>query len=125
MSAALLKKYFWSPILFVAGFLLFAVSFETVRAETKGPVLKISVLKSGKIFSEGREISLADLDKELQGLQQKKGVIWYYREAGEEEPPPSAMEVIQLVVQHELPIRLSSKPDFSDFVDEHGQIKTR
>jgi hypothetical protein len=42
--------------------------------------------------------------------------VWYYREAAGHEPPPIAMQVIQEIVSARLPIRLSSKPDYSDSV---------
>jgi len=31
------------------------------------------------------------------------------------------MAVVKLVVKYKLPISMSSKPDFSDYVDESGQ----
>ena len=99
---------------------------EKVPSRSGGPVvLKVSVLQSGKIMVEGSEISLADLDKRLAELKNQNGVLWYYRENGQGEPPPAAMEVIHLVVQHRLPISMSSKPDFSDTIDDEGNPQPR
>ena len=56
---------------------------------------------------------------------QKNEVVWYYREAGKEEPPPQAMNVIKLVIEHNRPISLSSKADFSDTIDENGNSAPR
>ncbi|MFA7006063.1 MAG: hypothetical protein WC429_18610, partial [Verrucomicrobiia bacterium] len=36
------------------------------------------------------------------------------------EPPPIWKDVMDVVAKHRLPISMSSKPDFSDFVDEKG-----
>jgi len=47
-------------------------------------------------------------------------IVWYYREAAGKTPPPRALEVLNLVVQNQLRISLSSRPDFSDYVDAHG-----
>jgi len=88
-------------------------------------ILKVSVLQSGKILADGAEISLANLDSRLTQLETQKGVVWYYREAAQGEPPPIAMEVMQLVVKHRLPISMSSKPDFSDAIDANGQSRPR
>lgn len=88
-------------------------------------VLKVSVLKSGDVFADGRKVTLAELDLLLAGNAQKKGVVWYYREAGAEEPPPQAGSAIQLVVKHKRPIRMSSKPDFSDALDRNGNSVPR
>ena len=77
-------------------------------------VLKISVLKSGEIMADGVKVSVDQLDPLLAAHSQKRGVVWYYREAGAEEPPPQATQVIQLIAKHKRPIRMSTKPDFSD-----------
>jgi hypothetical protein len=84
-------------------------------------VLKISVLKSGEILAEGNKVSLQELDSLLAVNAQKRGIVWYYREAGQKEPPPQATQVIQLVIKHKRPIRMSTKPDFSDAVDAKGR----
>ncbi len=89
------------------------------------PSLRISVLTSGKILVGGKETTLPELDKMLIELKKVNGTVWYYREAGQEEPPPQAMEVIKLVADKSLPVTLSSKPDFSDYVGEDGQSHLR
>jgi len=88
-------------------------------------ILKISVSKSGEICVENKAVSLQELDALLATNAQKNGVVWYYREAAQEEPPPQAMEAINLVIKHKRPISLSSKPDFSDTIDENGNSKPR
>ena len=88
-------------------------------------VLKISVLKSGDIFADGTKVTLPELDSLIAANAQKKGVVWYYREAAKEEPPPQAMQVIELVVKHKRPIRMSSKADFSDSVEPGGEATGR
>jgi hypothetical protein len=88
-------------------------------------VLKVSVLQSGKLLANGAEIRLDDLDARLSQLKSQNGVVWYYREGGQGEPPPIAMEVMKLVVKQSLPISMSSKPDFSDTIDEQGNSRPR
>jgi hypothetical protein len=87
--------------------------------------LRLSVLKSGKILADGRAVSLQELDRLLAANAQRDGIVWYYREAGQDEPPPEAMEAIQLVVRYRRPISMSSKPDFSDVIDEKGTSHPR
>jgi hypothetical protein len=83
-------------------------------------VLKVSVLQSGKILANAGEVGLNDLDTRMSEIKSQNGVVWYYRESGQGEPPPAAMEVMKLIVKHRLPVSMSSKPDFSDTVDAHG-----
>lgn len=87
---------------------------------TQKVVLKVTVLASGRIFLDGKESNLKAVDEAFKKLKGRKGSVWYYREAGNEEPPPEAMKVMELMVNHRLPVSLSSKPDFSDYIDQDG-----
>ena len=86
---------------------------------SEGKVLKISVLKSGIILADGKEVSLDKLDSQLDRLAASGGEVWYHREAGQEEPPPEAMEVITRIADRRLPVSLSALPDFSDVGNFH------
>lgn len=88
-------------------------------------VLKVSVLKSGDVLADGRKVTLGELDSLIATNAQRNGVVWYYRENGKEEPPPQAMQAIKLVVKHKRPISMSSKPDFSDTIDQNGNSVSR
>jgi hypothetical protein len=83
-------------------------------------VLKIAVLSDGRLMADGDPTSLAALRAALGRVKEQQGVVWYYREGGDQEPPPVAMEVMKAVVDAGLPIRLSSRPDFSDAIGEDG-----
>ena len=89
------------------------------------PVLKISVFQSGKILLDGKESSMAQVEESLNQLKKEGGVVWYYREAGQQPAPPIAMQVVKMVVVKRLPITMSSKPDFSDYIGEDGQPHPR
>jgi hypothetical protein len=84
-----------------------------------------SVFQSGKIVIDGTESTIAQVEQRLAQLKSENGSVWYYREAGQQDPPPVAMQVIKIIVENELPITLSSKPDFSDYIDENGQSHPR
>jgi hypothetical protein len=82
--------------------------------------VKVSVLASGTILVEGQPATLDQLDAALARAKAANGQVWYYREAARGEPPPAAMQVIQRITALKLPISMSSKPDFSDWVDAKG-----
>jgi hypothetical protein len=84
------------------------------------PILKVSVNVSGAVLLDGEPVSLEGLGAKLESLKADRLVIWYYREAAEGEPPAEAMQVMKLIVDKQLPISLSSKADFSDYVDRKG-----
>jgi biopolymer transport protein ExbD len=83
-------------------------------------VLKIKVTSGGDITADGEPVTLEQLATKLTALKQVGGKVWYYRENPAGEPHPNAMKVIEQVVENKLPIRLSTKPDFSDAVDDKG-----
>jgi hypothetical protein len=83
-------------------------------------VIHISVMASGKILLDGKEVPIAAVKTELAKAKANKRVVWYYRESGKGEPPAEAVEVFKLIVEHKLPVSLSTKADFSDYVDEKG-----
>jgi hypothetical protein len=87
--------------------------------------LKISVLANGAILLDGHPADLEQLDAALQRVKQNHGRVWYYRESAGAQPPPAGLAVIQRVVRHKLPISLSSKLDFSDWVDGKGVSHAR
>ena len=88
-------------------------------------ILKLSVLASGEVLLDGKPIEMSALDRTLQSADKGTTAVWYYREAASKEAPPHAMAVIQLVVKHKLRISISSKPDFSDYVDAKGHSHPR
>ena len=92
---------------------------------SRGLHVEISVLQSGRILIDGTESSIDQIEQRLAQLKSDGGTVWYYREAGQQEPPPEATQIIKMVVENELPISLSSKPDFSDFIGEDGQPRPR
>lgn len=89
----------------------------------KTPIVRLSVLKSGTILLDGKESNLPEIKKALGKAKLDNAVVWYYRENGKSEPPPQAMEVIELIIEHNLPISMSSKSDFSDYIDDKGQSR--
>jgi hypothetical protein len=89
------------------------------------PVARLAVFADGRVTLDGQPLQASKLDESFALLKQRNGMVWYYRQNAEAEPHPNAMSAIQLVVKHQLPVSLSTKPDFSDYVDESGQVKPR
>lgn len=83
-------------------------------------IFKISVLASGTVLLDGKQIQMNELAAVFNGAHDKGDTVWYYRESPASEPPPQAKEVIALIVNHHLSLSFSTKPDFSDYVDSNG-----
>jgi hypothetical protein len=96
------------------------------QAEPSSPsIVKISVLTSGEAKLNGKLSSLDEIQTAIGVLKESSGEVWYYRESGTDEPPEIATKIIQMIIDAKLPVSLSSKPDFSDYVNEKGESKPR
>lgn len=85
------------------------------------PVLKIAVMSDGSISVDGHSSTIELVRESLKGLAEKKGSVLYYREGGEGDASPQAIKIIEAIVENRLPVRLSSKPDYSDVVGPDGK----
>ena len=83
-------------------------------------VAKVKVLADGTILLDDKEVAIDELQIALTELKDKNGVVWYFCENAAGEPPPQTMAVMKAVVDAKLPIKLSSKPDFSDSIGPGG-----
>ena len=77
--------------------------------------LKVSVLADGGLLLDGNTVTFAALSDAMRAAPQD-AVVWYYRENAAADGPPIALEVMKLIADRRLPVRLSSKPDFSDAI---------
>jgi biopolymer transport protein ExbD len=103
--------------------LIVVCSFQLMAEPTK--ILKIAVTADGRITANGRPVSLDALAPILRDLAKSKGTVWYYREAARAEPHPNALKVLNTIVDYDLPVSLSTKPDYSDAVDDKGRSVPR
>lgn len=87
--------------------------------------LHVQALKSGTIMVDGKPVTLAQLKAELTRIKEAKGAVLYYREDAIQEPTEQQQIVFLQIVKAQVPISLSSKPDFSDVIDENGQSHPR
>jgi len=85
------------------------------------PVLKIAVSANGQLTVDGKASTVQALQKLLLHLSEQHGAVWYYRETGHQNPPPIAMDVMKALVEAQVPIRFSSRPDYSDTIDADGR----
>ena len=77
-------------------------------------------MADGRITVDGSPTGMESLRVLLKRLAEAKGVVWYYRQSPETHAPPEAAAVIEAVIGNGLPIRLSTRPDFSDAVGPDG-----
>lgn len=101
----------------------FDASFWAVPTPEDQPFVKIWVSKKGEIKLDGKPVDLAAVDAAFTDLAQRKGIVLYGRDDPKSEPHPKAMKVMELLTAHRLPIRMSTKPDFSDAVGPDGNVK--
>ena len=72
-------------------------------------VAKVKITQAGTIYLDGKTVSMAELKQEFVRLKRAQGVVWYYRENPQGEPPPQAMAVIEAIIETRLPVKLVEK----------------
>jgi hypothetical protein len=95
--------------------------WHSASMNPNAPILKIAVMADGRITVDGSPATLESLRASLRQLTVQKGAVWYYREAGHSAGPPQSTEVIRAIIENRLPIRLSSRPDYSDAIGMDGR----
>jgi hypothetical protein len=88
--------------------------------EATGPILKVAVFADGRLTVDEKPSTVDELRDSLARIREQGGAVWYYREAGQDEPPPIVLEVMGALLDAKLPIRLSGKPDYSDTIGPDG-----
>jgi hypothetical protein len=82
--------------------------------------VQVKILADGTILADDVQVSLEELGVHFAALKRNNGTVWYYRESARAEPHPNAMEAFKLIVDHKLPMTMSTKSDFTDAVGPDG-----
>ena len=88
-------------------------------------ILRVQALRSGDIMLDGKEAKLSKLQDRLARIKDAKGQVWFYREGAGSEPTPAQMKAIEMLVAAQVTVSLSTKADFSDYVDSDGKTHPR
>ena len=104
-----------SSIFFVGLFFTAAAAEQSVGTTQPQmiPAIRIDISKTGHIFVGGKETSLESLRLKLIRLKEKGGVVLYYRENPEKDPPEKALDVMRMITEQQLPVKLCRLPDCS------------
>ncbi|MCP5432597.1 MAG: hypothetical protein H6923_04920 [Alphaproteobacteria bacterium] len=103
------------------GLATMSVAAPAQAAGDAPPHVEITIHADGRLLVDGVASSLDELDKRLAELASAHGIVWYYREElPGVEPPAIIRDVLSLIMKYRLPISFSSKPDFSDTIDDKG-----
>jgi len=97
---------------------------QSVALSPNATILKIAVMADGRITVDGSPTTINSLRVSLKRLADQKGAVWYYREAGQGAAPSESAEIMKEVIENHLPIKLSSRPDYSDAIGPDGRPVT-
>jgi len=92
-------------------------------------VIYVSVMADGSIKVNGDIVAAESLDGTLASLKSKANAVWYYREMAGGSPRSAQSRAIGAamsgIMAQDLPVSLSSKPDFSDYIAADGSSHAR
>jgi hypothetical protein len=74
-----------------------------------GEIAKVKVDRAGRIYLNGRIVTLENLKRDLSRLHKVNGAVWYHRENPHQDPPPEALAVLQAIIDARLPVKLLEK----------------
>jgi hypothetical protein len=80
--------------------------------DVKEPCATLWVTAAGEIELNGQRAELDQVGEALKKLAGEKGVVLYGRDGAGADPHPNAMKVIQLVIENQVPVRMSTRRDF-------------
>lgn len=72
---------------------------DIARASAGREILKVYVDGTGIIHLDGVPVSLDTLHRDVDALGERGGIVWYYRDDPDEEPPPEVAESVDAVMQ--------------------------
>lgn len=84
------------------------------------PVARVRVSQAGQVEMNGVKLTREQLRSALTRLRADGGGVWYYRERWTEPPSEEAAKALEVITEAGLPIRMSSRPDFSDYIGPDG-----
>lgn len=115
------RRFMMATMAVPAGFALLARCGTDHKTPAASHLVKIKVNRDGQIVMNDEPATLEQVKSSLSKLTQSgNGAVWYYRENAGAEPHANAMLVLQAIVDAKLPVRLSTKPDFSDTAGPDG-----
>ena len=93
---------------------------ETASAEKN---VKVYVSAKGEITPNGKKITIENLDGEFAQLAKDSGIVYYSRANAADDGPVESMQVIELVMKNNLPVKFYHDSTFTKAVDPSGQAQ--
>ena len=107
--------------LLIAAVLTFNLGAAPEEGEARDtPVARVRVSQAGQIEMNGVKLTREQLGSALAKLGEQGGRVMYYREKWNEPPSEEAAKALEVIMEAGLPVRMSSKPDFSDYIGPDG-----
>jgi hypothetical protein len=98
------------------------VAFDLGAApgERDMPVVHVRVSQAGEIELDGTIVTRGQLRTALAKVKAAGGGVLYYREKWNETPSEEAVKAFEVIRAAGVPVQMSSRPDFSDYIGPDG-----
>jgi len=91
--------------------------------------VQVGIVHEAVVILDGHPSTLADVDARFRTAEKAGGMVWYFRDpstAKSDADMQAAHQLFDLIARHHLSITLSSKSDYSDYVDmQDGSLHPR
>ncbi len=103
-------------ILRLSSLLLVCITVGCAWAQPQKEIAKVKVTQAGGVYLNGKPVTPSEFGQELARLQGRNGVIWYFREAPEQQPSDLARVIFNTIIDAEIPVCLFEK-DFDTQIE--------
>ncbi|MBV8818016.1 MAG: hypothetical protein JO022_06640 [Acidobacteriaceae bacterium] len=87
--------------------------------------IKIALLASDTILLDGQAVDLEQLNGRLSKADSSQDQVLYYKQDLQRRCSAHSENILRAVIARRLPISFSTRPDFSDYVDQFGHSHPR
>jgi len=83
-------------------------------------------MSDGDLIVDDVPLTLDQFQVKVDACDPNNSIVWYFREnPNAPEPPPIALQALGIVMARRIPISMSSRSDFSDYIDDKGISRPR
>ena len=76
------------------------------KSYASNQIAKIKVTAAGQLYINKEPATFEEVTKELQRVKELEGIVWYYRENGEQDPTSEQMPIVQALVEKVVELKL-------------------
>jgi hypothetical protein len=92
---------------------------------SKNSPARVRIESDGRVTINDQPVAPSEITAKLSEVKRSGGSVWYWRANAGGDRHPNADLVMKAIADLRLSVSLSTRRDFSDYVDENGRSRPR